>query len=97
MLTMPERVPVVIPPFTPKRGDGPIEKTGELVKGPTLHVLAAAGAVTVKGTPHCVALEVPADCTVAAGDYEVDLALPDGTHQKKSVKLGADDVTLEFP
>jgi len=97
MLKMPERVPVVIPPFTPKRGDGPIEKTGELVKGPTLHVEAAAGAVTVKGTPDCVALELPADCTLAAGDYEVDLVLPDGSHQTKTAKLAADDVTLTFP
>jgi hypothetical protein len=97
MLVMPERVPYVFPPFTPEKGKDGQELAGELTKGATLHVLGKAGAkVTVVGTPHCIALEAPADCTLAPGDYTVELVTPGAAKQAKTVKVGADDTTVEL-
>jgi hypothetical protein len=97
MLVMPGRVPLVIPPFTPERGAAPLQKGGELAAGATLHVEGAKGAkITVTGTPHCALLDVPADCTLAPGDYSVDQIAPDGSKQTKTVKLTGDDSTLTF-
>jgi hypothetical protein len=97
MLTMPGRVPLVIPPFTPARGAAPLEKGGELEVGATLHVEGAKDAkVSVSGTPHCIELDVPADCTLAPGDYSVEQIAADGAKQTKTVKLTGADTTLTF-
>lgn len=98
MLTMPNRVGLIIPPFTPQKGEAVPEKGGELVTGATLHVEAAAGGtVTVANAPWCVALEVPADCTLLPGDYEVAFTpAAGGAAQTKTAKVGADDTALTF-
>jgi hypothetical protein len=97
MLVMPGRVPLVIPPFTPERGAAPLEKGGELATGATLHVEGAKDAkITVAGTPHCAALDLPADCTLSPGDYSVEQIAPDGSKQTKTVKLTGEDTTLTF-
>lgn len=96
MLTMPARVPIVVPPFTPQRGDGLIEKGGELVPGATLHVEGPAdGKVSVEGAAHCVELEAPADCTLGPGSYQVAFTSASGT-QTQTVTLGPDDTTVTF-
>jgi hypothetical protein len=97
MLTMPNRVPVLIPPFTPQKGQGVIEKSGELKMGVNLHVDSKAGGkFTVEGSDVCKDVDAPGDCTLPAGDYTVDFAGPSGAKQTKPAKLIADDVTVPF-
>jgi hypothetical protein len=97
MLTMPNRVPVIVPPFVPARGDGVLEKTAELATGSTVRVEGPQGArATIDNAPHCTNLELPADCTLAPGTYQVQLVRADGTSETKSQALAADDVTVTF-
>jgi hypothetical protein len=96
-LTMPHHVPLVIPPFTPARGDGVVEKGGALVAGATLHIEAASeGTVTVSDAPHCAALAVPADCTLAPGSYTVEYVAASRTRATRTVQLADQDVTVTF-
>jgi hypothetical protein len=100
MLTMPGRVPLVIPPFTAARdatGTTVIEKGGALVEGATLHLEAAKGGkVTIAGAPHCVELAVPAECTLAPGSYTVEYAGPDSAHATRAITLAAQDTSVAF-
>ncbi len=94
-LTMPNRIPVLVPPFTPARGDGVLEKSAELKPGSTLHLEGPAGGhATVEGAPHCVNLELPDDCTLAPGTYRVTLG--DGKAAEKTVTVAAEDTTVSF-
>ncbi|MDB4961820.1 MAG: hypothetical protein JWP01_1819 [Myxococcales bacterium] len=96
-LRMPKHVPVVIEPFTPERGAKGLEKGGELVPGVTLRVEAAgAGTVTVRGAPHCTAVAVPLDCTVAPGTYDVDYVGPDQSKVTRSVVIEDTDLIERF-
>jgi hypothetical protein len=96
MLTMAHHVPLVIPPFTPARGDGVLEKGGALVEGVTLHIEAAGGNATVSGAPHCIGLGVPADCTLAPGSYTVEYVGANQAKATRAVKLADQDVTVQF-
>ena len=95
MLTMPGRVPVVLPPFTPPRGTKTLEKSGTLVEGATLHLSATAGGtISVTGEPHCQALALPADCTLSPGTYTIQHVAPSGTKVARTIEMAKTDVTL---
>ncbi|TMQ19466.1 MAG: PEGA domain-containing protein [Deltaproteobacteria bacterium] len=96
-LTMPHHVPLVIPPFTPARGDRVIEKGGTLVEGAMLRIEAAAdGKATVSGAPHCTAIAVPADCTLAPGRYTVEYVGAGATRATRAVTVADQDLTVTF-
>lgn len=96
MLTMPGRVPVVFEPFTPTRGQDVIEKSGTLERGITLRVTGSAGEVSVSGAAHCQQLAVPADCTLAAGRYEIEYRGAAELRETRTVELADADVTVTF-
>ncbi|MBA3819042.1 MAG: hypothetical protein H0X17_09135 [Deltaproteobacteria bacterium] len=96
-LTMPGRVPLVIEPFTPPRGGPVLEKGGALVPGSTLRIEATiaatiAATVTVEGAPHCKAVAVPAECTLAPGRYTIELVGPERTRVKREVTMTSEAV-----
>jgi len=93
-LTMPNHVPLVIEPFTPRRGAGVLEKGGDLVEGATLHVEAPPGGkASVSGAPHCKDLAPPFDCTLAPGIYAVEYIGADGTKATRRLTMGTQDMT----
>jgi hypothetical protein len=74
-LTMPDKVPALIEPFTPGRGDSGLTRSAKLVDGRTITVSSNLdGKVSIPGAPHCQALAVPATCVVAPGKYTIELA-----------------------
>lgn len=74
-LTMPDKVPALIEPFTPGRGASGLVRSAKLVDGRALTVSSnLAGKVSITGAAHCQALEVPAICVVAPGAYTIELA-----------------------
>ena len=96
-LVMPRRVPLVIEPFTPARGEKGIEKGGELAAGAVLRFEGPAGGrVTVRGAPHCAEAALPLDCTLAPGGYKIDYVAPDGAKSTRTVTVGAEDATERF-
>lgn len=73
-LTMPNKVPAVIEPFTPGRGASGLVRNAKLVDGRTLTVTSNLdGKVSVGGASHCQNLAVPATCVVAPGRYTIEL------------------------
>jgi hypothetical protein len=96
-LTMPKHVPLVIEPFTPGRGAHELEKGGDLVEGATLHIEASLdGKVTVSGAPHCTAVTLPIDCTLAPGSYVVAYLGPDNAKIARTVTMAARDAIEKF-
>ncbi len=93
-LRMPGRVPLVIEPFTPRRGEGDLEKGGDLVPGATLRVEATLdGKITVAGAPHCRELALPAECTLAPGRHVVEYVGPTTAPIARTVTMTAVDAT----
>ncbi|MDQ3364381.1 MAG: PEGA domain-containing protein [Myxococcota bacterium] len=93
-LTMPGRVPLVIEPFTPPRGGPVLEKGGELVPGAALRIEATLeGTVSVAGAPHCQAVAVPVDCTLAPGRYVIEYVGPETARFKRQVTMASEPVT----
>lgn len=75
-LTMQERVPAEIEPFTPARGVDGLVKTGKLVAGVPLRVRANVEATaSITDAPHCQDLALPLACVLAPGTYTIELAL----------------------
>jgi hypothetical protein len=87
-LTMTGRVPLVIEPFTPARGERDLEKGGALALGAPLHIEATLdGTVTVAGAPHCQGVALPAECVLAPGSHAIEYAGPDGSRIHRTVAL----------
>ncbi len=73
-LTMPNKVPAIIEPFTPGRGASGLVRNAKLIDGRSLTVSSNFdGKVTVAGASHCQNLEVPATCVIAPGMYTLEL------------------------
>ena len=97
MLTMPKHVPLMIAPFTPVRGAHELEKGGDLIEGATLRIEATLdGKVTVSGAPHCTALTLPIDCTLAPGSYVVAYLGSDNAKIARTVTMAARDMIEKF-
>lgn len=89
VIAMPGRVPVLVE-LSPERGK-PIEKAVELVPGVVLRVESKAGGkASVEGAPHCQALAIPFECTLAPGTYTI---VRDGAKREITV---ADATTLSL-
>ncbi len=73
-LTMPNKVPATIEPFTPGRGASGLVRNAKLLDGRTLVVSSNFdGKASVAGASHCQNLELPATCVIAPGAYTIDL------------------------
>jgi hypothetical protein len=93
-LLMPGHVPLVIEPFTPRRGEHGLEKGGALVPGAVLRVEATLdGKITVAGAPHCRELALPAACTLAPGRHVVEYVGPTTAPIARTVTMTAADST----
>jgi hypothetical protein len=93
-LLMPGRVPLVIEPFTPRRGEGGLEKGGDLVPGAILRIEATLdGKISVAGAPHCRELALPAACTLAPGRHVVEYVGPTTAPIARAVTMTAADAT----
>jgi hypothetical protein len=91
MLTMPNKVPAMIEPFTPERGADNVLKTGKLVDGFTLAITSNLDAkATVASAPHCQAVDTPATCVLLKGNYTVELAVPNAAKLTRKVSVAAD-------
>lgn len=96
-LTMPGRVPLVIPPFTPRRGERELDKGGDLVPGAALRIEATVpGKVTVSGAPHCVELALPAECTLAPGAYAIEYVGPVTARIARPVTMTALEASVQL-
>ena len=85
-LTMPDHVPELVAGFTPGHGGGAIEVSRALTPGSTVHIDSKqGGSASVVGAPHCQHLELPFDCVLAPGSYQIELI--DRNHTKVSHTL----------
>ncbi|MBL0220839.1 MAG: PEGA domain-containing protein [Myxococcales bacterium] len=76
MLTMPNKVPALIEPFTPGRGADGVVKSGKLVDGALLNVDSnLEGKASVSSALHCQNLELPIECVLAPGTYFVEVTI----------------------
>jgi len=88
VLTMASKVPAAIEAFTPAPG-ADIAKAAKLVDGFTLDVTSnIAGHVAIAKAPHCAGA-TPVTCTVAKGDYIVELAVPNAARLVRRVSVKA--------
>ena len=96
-LTMPAHVPVVVTPFIPGHGGGAIEVARSLVAGVTLHVDSKlVGFASVVEAPHCQHLQLPFDCVLAPGTYNVELVEGDHTKVTHTLVVGQSDAVDHF-
>ena len=80
-LRMPDHVPVLVARFLPGHGGETIEISRTLAPGSTLHVDSKqGGSASVVGAPHCQHQEIPFDCVLAPGAYQIELV--DRNHTK---------------
>jgi hypothetical protein len=74
VMTMPKKIPAILPPFVPPRGAEDIELSGKLVDGVTLRLRANVDArFRVSGAPFCQDVAPPFDCVVSPGPHLVEL------------------------
>jgi len=72
-LTMPGKVPAFLEPFTPGRGTDGLARSATLVDGVGVRVAANLdGKASVSGAPHCQAIAIPFECTLAPGAYTIE-------------------------
>lgn len=97
VLTMPNKVPLVIEPLTPARGADGLVRGGKLVEGFALRVSSNLdGKVSIAGAPHCQALPGPAECVLSAGTYIVELVIPAAARVVRTVQLTGSEVDLRI-
>jgi hypothetical protein len=97
-LTLPDRVPVELPAFTPQPG-AEVSKSATLVTGVHLAVKTNVDApkLAVAGVPGCAAAAATLTCLVAPGSYTVDVSGALGAHARRSVQLTGDlAVSVDF-
>jgi class 3 adenylate cyclase len=96
LLTMPRRVPVLVE-VVGKRG-APIVEQHTLVPGVVVRVEAAipGGTATVAKAPHCRALAVPFDCTLAPGRYAIEYTSAAGAKGTRDAVVTDADLTVRF-
>jgi hypothetical protein len=88
-LTMPNKVPAIIDPFTPGRGSDGLERSASLVEGTALRVSSnVEGTASIGGAPHCQGLEIPFACIVAPGTYTIDF----GNRITRKVTVGTQPI-----
>jgi hypothetical protein len=97
-LTLPKHVPVIIDPFTPTRGQDGLVKGGTLVEGVTLMIDAPGvdGKASVTGAPTCKNLDVPAECSVKPGKYEIDFNGSNGAKATRTFDINETNQRARF-
>jgi hypothetical protein len=97
MLTMPNKVPAVIEPFTPGRGADGIVRSGKLVDGVTVKLHANLDAkVKITNAPHCQDVALPLDCVLAPGTYIVDLVAPQAARITRTITVKDKELDAKF-
>jgi hypothetical protein len=95
MIVMPGYIPFVVQPFTPSRGSEVLVQRARLQRGATLHIDGQPGTkVSVRGVSYCQQLDVPADCTLLPGPYDVDVTWADQQQTARRVLLGENELSL---
>jgi hypothetical protein len=95
-VTMQGYVPTNIEPFTPTRGAVGVVKTAKLTPGHALRIESThEGRLFINGASHCKELTLPAECTVASGNYSIELTVQGSTFTKQA-KVGTKPVTEKF-
>lgn len=98
MLTLPRKVPAVLPPVTPPRGSDDIVLTGKLVDGLTLRLRANLDVkFRVGGAPHCTDVASPFDCIVAPGQHTVDVIVPQSPKIQRTYTVKPKDIDPAKP
>ncbi|HUJ62006.1 MAG TPA: PEGA domain-containing protein [Kofleriaceae bacterium] len=98
-LELPHKVPAVLDPFVAAPGSDSVTKSAHLVDGSDVTFEANLEAkITVSAAPHCKELALPATCTLAPGDYIVELAGAASAHATRAIKVGSapSDERFEF-
>ena len=96
VLAMPHKVPAVLEPVVAARGSQDAVRSAKLVDGSDVHLEANLDSkVSVTGAPHCTALATPAVCTLAPGNYLVELTGPLGAHATHPITVAAGKDTTE--
>jgi len=98
-LTMPRKIPAVLPPFTAPHGAEDIVLTGRLAEGVTLRLRANLETVKFKvgGASHCQDVGTPFDCIVSPGPHLVELLVPGPAARiSRTVTAKQKDVEVRF-
>jgi len=98
-LTMPRKIPAVLPPFTAPHGSDDIVLTGRLAEGVTLRLRANLDTVKfrVGGASHCQDVGTPFDCIVSPGPHLVELFVPGPAARiSRTVTAKQKDVDVRF-
>jgi hypothetical protein len=96
VLAMPHHLPVALPPFKAEAG---MTRTAALVAAAEIQLESdrpGAATATVKGVPHCAAVELPGSCAVSPGSYEVEIRAAGQPTQRRTVAVAADDVVIRY-
>jgi hypothetical protein len=97
VVTLPHRVPGVIEPFAPERGEDGIVKTAKLPVGADVRFEANVdGKASVANTASCKDLALPATCVLAPGSYVVDVSGPSAAHAIRTFTVAAEPIVQRF-
>jgi PEGA domain len=97
VLTMPRKIPAMLPPFMPPRGADDIELSGKLVDGTTLRLRANIDVrFRVSGAPFCQDVASPFDCVVAPGQHVVEVVTVQGPRIMRTVTVKQKDIDVKF-
>jgi hypothetical protein len=89
LLTMPNKIPAMLD-LTPARGTDNVLEPAKLLDGVTLSITSNMdGKATLPRAPHCQALDTPATCVVAKGDYFVELVVPNTPKLTRRISMKA--------
>jgi len=96
-LTMPRKIPAVLPPFTAPHGADDIVLTGRLADGLLLRLRSNLDArVKVGGAPHCQEVATPYDCAVTPGPHLVELIASPAPRISRTVTVKQKDLDVKF-
>ncbi len=97
VMTMPHKIPAVLPLFTPPRGAEDIELSGTLTDGVTLRLRANLDAkFRVGGAAFCQDVASPFDCVVAPGQHTIELIAAQAPKITRTVTVKAKDTDVKF-
>lgn len=92
-LVMPRHLPAALPAFKP---DGS-PRTVVLEAVPVIQIETdRAGTATVIGVAHCAMLELPAECPVRAGTYEVEIRTAGQPAVRRTAMVGDQDIVIRY-
>lgn len=93
-LVMPGHLPAALPAF---KGGAGLSRTAVLEAVPVIQIETdRAGTATVIDVAHCATLELPAECPVSPGTYEVEIREAGHPPVRRTAVVGDQDVVIRY-